>query len=169
MKLSRRSLLFGTASTAILGSGLSFGQVLASAGMKIGTKPADYKLLVRMVRVVYPHARFPDGPYERTADAIIGKANSSAGQALMMAEGLKGLNAHSFSDMDDADATKHLETLVGSPFFSLVHGTATVALYNDHEVWGILGYEGPSFDQGGYINRGFNDLDWLPEPRITYL
>ena len=21
--------------------------------------------------------------------------------------------------------------------------------------------------RGGYVNRGFNDLNWLPEPRIT--
>jgi hypothetical protein len=33
----------------------------------------------------------------------------------------------------------------------------------------LLGYEGPSFDKGGYLNRGFNDLDWLPDPRITEL
>ena len=30
-----------------------------------------------------------------------------------------------------------------------------------------LGYEGSSFEQGGYLHRGFNDLDWLPEPRVT--
>jgi len=29
-----------------------------------------------------------------------------------------------------------------------------------------LGYEGPSFDKGGYINRGFDDLDWLPAALI---
>jgi hypothetical protein len=33
-------------------------------------------------------------------------------------------------------------------------------------VWAALGYEGSSYDKGGYINRGFNDLNWLPEPRI---
>jgi hypothetical protein len=27
----------------------------------------------------------------------------------------------------------------------------------------MLGYEGPSFDKGGYLERGFNDLDWLPD------
>jgi len=41
-----------------------------------------------------------------------------------------------------------------------------VTLYDDPEVWAVLGYEGPSLDKGGYINRGFNDLDGLPEPRI---
>ena len=51
-------------------------------------------------------------------------------------------------------------------FFEHVRGTTTVTLYNDKEVWELLGYEGYSSDQGGYVNRGFNDLDWLPEPRI---
>ena len=48
-----------------------------------------------------------------------------------------------------------------------MRGSAVVALYNDQETWETLGYEGASFDQGGYVNRGFNDLDWLPDPRIT--
>lgn len=169
MKLSRRSLLFGTACTAILGSGLAFGQAFASATMTIGTKPEEHKLLVQMIRVVYPHDRFGDGPYERTADAVVAAANKTPGKALMLAAGLKGLKAHKFSYLDSAAATTHIAGLEGSDFFSLVHGTATVALYNDHEVWDLLGYEGPSFDQGGYINRGFNDLNWLPEPRITEL
>jgi hypothetical protein len=33
-------------------------------------------------------------------------------------------------------------------------------------VWSLLGYEGPSYDQGGYAERGFGDLDWRPDPRI---
>jgi len=41
-----------------------------------------------------------------------------------------------------------------------------LTLYNLPEVWEALGYEGASFDKGGYLTRGFNDLDWLPEPRI---
>jgi hypothetical protein len=27
--------------------------------------------------------------------------------------------------------------------------------------------EGPSFDKGGYLHRGFNDLDWLPDPEAA--
>jgi len=33
-------------------------------------------------------------------------------------------------------------------------------------LWQVLGYQGPSFELGGYLNRGFNDLDWLPEPPL---
>ena len=38
-----------------------------------------------------------------------------------------------------------------------------VSLYNNKEVWPKFGYEGASADKGGYINRGFNDIDWLPQ------
>jgi len=38
-----------------------------------------------------------------------------------------------------------------------------VALYTDRKVWSELGYEGPSFKFGGYLERGFNDIDWLSE------
>ena len=34
-------------------------------------------------------------------------------------------------------------------------------LYNQQELWPIFGYEGESFSKGGYINRGFDDIDWL--------
>ena len=125
------------------------------------------QVLLRMLRVTYPHARFGDGPYERTADAVIDAADKTPGQTLVLTGGLRDLQAAHFTDMDDAAATAHLESLSGSAFFALVRGTAVVALYNDHEVWRILGYEGPSYDKGGYIDRGFDDLDWLPAPRIT--
>ena len=36
-----------------------------------------------------------------------------------------------------------------------------MGLYNQPEVWTILGYEGESASKGGYINRGFNDIAWL--------
>ena len=36
-----------------------------------------------------------------------------------------------------------------------------VGLYNQKELWPIFGYEGASADKGGYIERGFDDIDWL--------
>ena len=63
-------------------------------------------------------------------------------------------------------AEKLLQELADTEFFTFVCGIAVVSLYDDHEVWELLGYEGASFDKGGYIDRGFDDLDWLPTPRI---
>ena len=172
MGVSRRTLVVGTISAAAVGATVASGDAASSAekaaeAEKVGIDAGSPELLTRMIRVMSPHARFPDGPYERTADAVVAAANKTPGQALVLEAGLRELEAKSFADLDDAAATAHLEAIEGSPFFALVRSTAVVALYGDHEVWKLLGYEGPSFDEGGYIDRGFDDLDWLPDPRIT--
>ncbi|MEM7056147.1 MAG: hypothetical protein AAF557_01035 [Pseudomonadota bacterium] len=165
MRLSRRSLLLGSASVAVIGSA-AFGTQVRAA-IDVGSDAESQALLLRMVRVMYPHAQFPDAPYVRSCESIRSDAKGSIGVSLMFADGLADLSAAGFGDMDDAAALAHLKSIEDTPFFGFVRSKAVVVLYNDPEVWGILGYEGASFDQGGYIDRGFNDLDWLPDPRIT--
>ena len=63
-------------------------------------------------------------------------------------------------DAED-DRVAVLKSIEDGPFFQKVRGEMVVALYNQPGVWKALGYEGPSADQGGYIHRGFDDIDWL--------
>jgi hypothetical protein len=141
------------------------------------TSPADTdgrRNLVRLLRAAYPHARFPDGPYERTADAILGQAGDSLWHRLLLTEGLATLDARAasgsgharFADLDDEGALALLRGIEDAEFFVFIRSVAIVTLYDDAEVHRLLGYEGPSFEQGGYLHRGFDDLDWLPTPRI---
>lgn len=120
---------------------------------------AQQATLLRVLRVAYPHPSFPDGPYQRTSAAV-----QQADADGVLAEGLDALG--DLAGLDDAAVTAKLEAVQDEPFFRLVHSTTVVALYDDHDVWNILGYEGSSFEKGGYLHRGFNDLDWLPDPRI---
>ena len=53
---------------------------------------------------------------------------------------------------------KGIET---TPFFQKIRGSLITGIYNNKELWPFFGYEGSSADKGGYINRGFNDIDWL--------
>jgi hypothetical protein len=55
-----------------------------------------------------------------------------------------------------------LKTVEASPFFAKVRSDLVVTHYNQKAVWTKLGYEGSSADKGGYIRRGFDDIDWLP-------
>ena len=48
-----------------------------------------------------------------------------------------------------------------SPFFRSVYQATIDHLYNDERVWSHIGYEGSSFEKGGYLGRGFDDIDWL--------
>ena len=127
------------------------------------------RVLVRLLRVAYPHGRFPDGPYERTAAAVEDAAAADAADDRALTSGLAGLDRAAggdFTALDDAAAEALLRDRADEYFFRRIRSTAVVALYDDPEVWELLGYEGPSFDRGGYLHRGFDDLDWLPSPRV---
>ncbi len=127
-------------------------------------KPA----LVRLLRAAYPHPSFPDGPFERTAQVILDQLDADLWHRLALERGLETLDqaaadrGGSLTDYDE----KMLRDIEDAEFFRFVRGVAVTTLYDDHEVWELLGYEGASFDQGGYLHRGFDDLDWLPDPRI---
>lgn len=164
MKTTRRRVLLSSASAMVAASVGT--RAFADIALDPGKDEASRQLLARVVRVAFPHPNFPDSAYLRTADAVLAAANGSPAQRLDFAASLYDLDQAGFAGLDDAAALAHLKTLEDAPFFRLTRATTVVTLYDDPEVWAVLGYEGPSFDKGGYLTRGFNDLDWLPEPRI---
>lgn len=141
----------------------------ALAGEPAQLTDRQHQILLRLLRVAYPHDRFPDGPYERTADAVVAATADDQRLARTLGPDLDQLDVLAGGDFCGADektATQWLREYADEPYFRQIRSIAVVALYDDHEVWEILGYEGPSFDQGGYLHRGFDDLDWLPDPRV---
>ena len=122
-------------------------------------KPA----LVRLLRAAFPHSDFPDGPYERVADKIIARSKKTSTTSSSSSRVSRPWSKPDWTaTQDDEVAEKLLQELANTEFFTFIRGIAVVSLYDDHEVWELLGYEGASFDKGGYIDRGFDDLDWLP-------
>lgn len=137
--------------------------VLSAAGGAMSAE--QHATLERVLRVAYPHEKLPDGPYQRTAQAIV----ESEPEPGLVADAIRRLDAAcqgGFASLDAPDATRALRAIQATPFFRHVAATAVVSLYDDSESWAALGYEGASFDKGGYLERGFDDLDWLPDPRI---
>jgi len=126
-------------------------------------------ILIALIKAAFPHETVPDTAYARTADTVLQAAEDSTWMRVKLAQGLDSLQALAggrFTELSAQEALPLLLRVQHTTFFGFVRQTAVVSLYEDEEVWEALGYEGPSFDKGGYIDRGFNDLDWLPEPRI---
>jgi len=129
----------------------------------------EQRTLTSMLRAMFPHPRFPDGPYERSAAAILETTETDVRAKGRLVQGLVDLDARAgrpFTELDEQAALEVLRGMDGSPFFEAVRAKAILTLYNDSEVWQLLGYEGASYEQGGYLKRGFGDLDWLPEPSL---
>jgi hypothetical protein len=118
-------------------------------------------------RTMYPHEGLSDRVYGRVASKCEEGAAGDEVAERVLAEGVAKLDAGAtaFVDLDPAARLEAVRAIEGSAFFELVRGTAVVEVYSDPETWELLGYEGPSFAKGGYIDRGFDDLDWLPEPQ----
>ena len=126
----------------------------------------ELRTLTAMIRRMFPHDGWPDGPYQRAAAAIQAAAEGDARHRAQLTQGLAELAARGFGDMNAAAALEHLQAISTSTFFGFVRANVITTLYDDREVWALLGYETDSFAQGGWIDRGFADLDWLPDPRI---
>jgi hypothetical protein len=127
------------------------------------------KVLVRIIKVAFPHETVPDGPYERMADKLIAMADDATWFRIRLLQGVETLNTSAggdFTALDDAPALAALKQVQHTDFFDYIRRTTVLEMYEDEEVWEALGYEGPSYDKGGYIDRGFDDLDWLPDPRV---
>ena len=123
--------------------------------------------LVAAVRTLYPHERVPERVYRRVVYALDGVAakTPAAAQAIAafvdMADSAMPLP---FRELSESYRVAALKSMEATPAFTLVQRSAVRFLYDDVEVWELFGYEGASVHLGGYIERGFDDLDWLPDP-----
>lgn len=123
--------------------------------------------LVAMVRVMYPHDRLPDVHYERIVVALDTKAVADDRMKTLLTEGVgwlattTGRHPAEFRDLPEKEQVAALTRLQDTPFFKAVAGEVVVNLYSQHDVWPYFGYQGPSNDKGGYLHRGFDDIDWL--------
>ena len=116
---------------------------------------------LRVARVMFPHDMLPDIAYAKVVKALEPEAETvEQGVAAIDEDGR-------FIDLDEAAQEAAIAGAEGSDYFELVRSTAVVELYDNPLVWEAFGYEGPSVHLGGYLNRGFDDLDWLPDPPIA--
>jgi hypothetical protein len=116
---------------------------------------------LRVARVMFPHDMLPDEAYAKVVDALEPEAET-------VEAGVAALDDPAPFAALDADAQlAALRAAEGTDYFELVRSTAVVELYDNPLVWKAFGYEGPSVHRGGYVERGFDDLDWLPDPPIA--
>lgn len=127
------------------------------------------KTLVSVARAMYPHDRVPDVHYERIVASLDEKASDNEEMQVLLTEGVQSLSTltgrwpSEFGGLEEADQVRALERIDQGPFFKAVAAEIVVGLYSQPDIWPYFGYEGPSNDQGGYINRGFDDIDWLDD------
>jgi len=173
-KYSRRLFLQGAASAvpvvAVAASaGISMDD--AWAGDATTLAPTTLKTLVKVARDIYPHDFLVDSYYITAIKPWDGRAAKDPAVKALLEDGVRRLNQdaldrHKLAYVQvpwEADRIVLLQGIEQTDFFQKVRSDLVVSLYNQEELWPKFGYEGSSAEHGGYINRGFNDIDWLPK------
>ncbi|MGL4310415.1 MAG: Twin-arginine translocation pathway signal [Paracoccaceae bacterium] len=165
--LTRRALLgraVAVGAIAVMGTGFVAAPNAAWALEVTAITPEQMATLLQMARDIYPHDQVPDQYYAvavKGYDAEDKKEMVTAGIAELDAAAKAQGHADYLSIGWEEDRVKVLQAIEGSTFFQTIRGGLVTGLYNQKEVWPIFGYEGESFSQGGYIERGFDDINWL--------
>ncbi|WP_293640990.1 tat (twin-arginine translocation) pathway signal sequence [Polaromonas sp.] len=171
LPLTRRSLLrgsgflLGTLATGSLLSALAPSRAWAVELKTLNS--AEGTTLMKMGRVLYPHSKLPDAVYALLAKDLDDAATKDSATAALMHTGIADLNKAAGGDFPKASAARQLaavKSLEGTPFFAAVRGKCVTSLYDNDMAFAVFGYPGSSWEKGGYITRGFQDIKWLAEP-----
>jgi len=122
--------------------------------------------LVTMCRALYPHKVIEDAQYSKVVEEFDKKASTDPAFAQLLRDGVAALDAGAHGkwlDVSDEEKLRVLKSMETTPFFQTVRGAMVNGFYNQPVVWKQFGYEGSSWQLGGYLNRGFNDISWLPK------
>jgi hypothetical protein len=173
-KVSRRIFMQGAATAVpVVSAAASAGLGITDAWAADATalSPSTLKTLVKVARDIYPHDFLVDRYYITAIRPWDGKAAKDPAVKALLEDGVRRLDqdAHDRHKTGyaavpwEADRVALLQGIEPTEFFQKIRSDLVVSLYNQEELWPKFGYEGSSAEHGGYIKRGFNDIDWLPK------
>ncbi len=161
-QLLSRSVAAGAA--LVVGPGFIAGKDGAWATTMDALKPETMATLIQMARDIYPHDQVGDEYYVvavKGYDVPEAVDDTEAGiAALDDAARAAGFDSYLKTGWEK-DRVAILRGMEDTAFFQKVRGGLVTGLYNQKAVWPIFGYEGESYSQGGYIDRGFDDINWI--------
>jgi len=115
---------------------------------------------------MFPHPGLDPALYQPAAAALVAAAADPNVRALLVT-GLAALAeaaGGAWQAADEGARTRAIAATVGTPLFVLLRQTTVFTFYNDPQVWARFGYEGDAFRFGGWLHRGVDTIDWLPDP-----
>jgi hypothetical protein len=174
-QVSRRHFLKASSATmfgtiAVSGGGMLLLDPKGAWAITLTTlKPATMATLIQMARDTYPHDRLTDAVYAKSVASYDVQSGTDPAVKKMIEDGTADLDkraqaAYGSSYVNvgwEEQRTEILRQIDGSVFFQTIRADMVTSLYNQHDIWQKFGYEGASADKGGYLHRGFNDIDWL--------
>jgi len=150
--------------------------ILSSAGLFAADSKAAEKIgeesnrtLLRIARDIYPHDSLEDKYYRQVMVPLAKRAETDPKLMELLTVGVEALNQESnarygttyLNTEAEEERVVVLKALELSVFFQKIKGDLMMGIYNNPEIWEKFGFGGSSWEYGGYINRGYDDIDWV--------
>jgi hypothetical protein len=151
--------------TGVLMSGMPAALLLPGRAWALDLKAltsGEGQSLLLMSRTIAPHDRLDDAAYAVVVGSLDADAARDAASLASTRAGIASLGAR-FAQSSETERVEVLRRIEQQPFFQAVRGRTLQVLYATPMAYALFGYEADAFSKGGYLNRGFGSLRWLPE------
>ena len=163
MSTTRRKVLISIsqlATAAALASCTKSAEQTAAAPTAAAASNPNLELLASVAYDILPYSELPPELYVKAAQQILDVKDNN------ILAGLEKLRAATrnaaWKDFPEPERLAILSSLQDSPFFGVVRTNTLQVLLRDPATFALVGYGGSSIQYGGYIRRGFDDINWLP-------
>ena len=164
--LDRREFLHKTGIlTGVLAAGSPLALLAPSRAWAVdltSLTSAEGTTLLAAARTIAPHDKLEDAAYAFVIRALDSAAAKDGALRKQLKDGVAGLGA-GFATAAENQRVEALRKIEPTPFFQGLRVQTLQVLYSTPLAYACFGYEGEAFSKGGYLQRGFNDLRWLPE------
>lgn len=165
-QISRRRFIVATVTLYTYATALPGPSWLKGSAAWAESKGESSELLTRLARLLFPHDGMADSVYAEVMDGVLSAAaEDSALTAALQSAGtaFDRQGGKPWVSLDERGQIAVLETLQNEAFFTDILNSVRGHFYYNKRVWKHLDYPGPSFKSGGYLHRGFDDIDWLSQ------
>ena len=131
--------------------------------------PELVEQLVSIYRTMFPHSTVPDEFYEHVVRKLDDQAAKDQDLSGFLSNGVEALNSQTgtaWTGLSEEARLQALKRVEQTPFFQKLRSDFVLHFYSNPAIWPRFGYEGPSNDKGGYLHRGFNNIDWIKSQEV---
>ena len=164
--LSRRRFLVAALTLAGAAATEGYALVLGSRAWASASGADFHAAMVRIARLLYPHATLDDGVYAEVLDQAMAQVADDAMFDRLLREAERALDQEAGGTFLEAAPEAQLAALQAidhEAYWIPIQFAVAGHLYSHPKAWAMMGYEGSSWQQGGWIDRGAGEIDWLPE------
>lgn len=119
--------------------------------------------LLVMAKDIYPHEMIENKYYQKIVDDLAKQEQKLIGEGVAILDQLsvEKLGQPFMKVGYEPDRIRILRSIEDNPFFIKIRGALMFGIYDNKDLFHLFGYQGSSWEKGGYKNRGLNELDWL--------